>query len=145
MNSTCWNPVYPLTFRVTGLGLLMVFLAGCQGTGSVAGKVTYQGKPLVYGTVLVIGSDNASAQAEIQTDGHYSASGLAVGEVKIAVNSSNPKGVAIYAGFKDPKKKPPPFEVPGWFAIPQKYEDVATSGLTHTIRRGSNAFDIELK
>ena len=145
MNSTRWNPARSLAYWVTKSGLLLLFTAGCQGTGSVSGKVTFQGKPLVYGTVLLIGSDNASVQAEIQKDGQYSASGLAAGEVMIAVNSPNPKGVAVYAGWKDPNKKPPPFEVPGWFAIPPKYENVTTSGLTFTIKRGSNSFDIEMK
>lgn len=142
-NSTRWNPTRSLAY-VTAASLLL-FLAGCQGTGSVSGKVTFQGKPLVYGTVLLIGSDNVSVQAAIQKDGSYSASGLAPGEVKVAVNSPNPKGVAIYAGWKDPSKKPPQFEVPGWFAIPQKYEDVTTSGLTIPLKSGANEFDIDLK
>jgi hypothetical protein len=143
-NSTRWNPARSLASRVTAAGLLL-FLVGCQGTGSVAGKVTFQGKPLVYGTVLLIGSDNKSVQAQIQPDGSYSASGLAPGDVKVAVNSPNPKGVAIYAGWKDPNKKPPSLEVPGWFAIPQKYEDVTTSGLTVPLMSGSNEFNIDLK
>ncbi len=145
MTSTRFNPPLSLAFRVTGLGLLLVSVAGCQNSGSVSGKVTYQGKPLVYGTVLLIGSNNASVQAAIQKDGQYYASGLAPGTVQVAVNSPNPKGVAVFAGWKDPSKKPPPLEVPGWFAIPTKYESVATSGLTVPIQRGSNSFDIALK
>ena len=143
-NSTRWNPARSLAYRVMAAGLLL-FLAGCQGTGNVAGKVTFQGKPLVYGTVLLIGSDSKSVQAQIQPDGSYSASGLAPGEVKVAVNSPNPKRVAINAAWKDPNKKPPPLEVPGWFAIPQKYEDVSTSGLTIPLMSGANEFDIDLK
>ena len=49
MNSTRWNPARSLAYQVTAAGLLL-FAAGCQGTGSVSGTVTYQGKPLVYGT-----------------------------------------------------------------------------------------------
>jgi hypothetical protein len=52
---------------------------------------------------------------------------------------------AIYAGWRDEKKKPPPLEVPGWFAIPPRYGDVKSSGLTYNIRGGSNSIDIELK
>ena len=145
MNSTRLHAVRSLACRVAGLGLLLGLLAGCQGTGSMSGKVKFQGKPLVYGTVLLIGSDNKSVQAPIQKDGQYDASGLTPGEIKVAVNSPNPKGVAIYAGWREGKKKPPPLEVPGWFEIPGKYGDVKTSGLTFTIQGGSNPIDIELK
>jgi hypothetical protein len=145
MNSTRLHAVRSLACRVAGLGLLLGLLAGCQGTGSMSGKVKFQGKPLVYGTVLLIGSDNKSVQAPIQKDGQYDASGLAPGEIKVAVNSPNPKGVGRFTGWRDEKKKPPPFEVPGWFEIPGKYGDVKTSGLTYTIQGGSNPIDIELK
>jgi hypothetical protein len=130
---------------VVGIGLLALVVAGCQSRGNVSGKVTYKGKPLVYGTVLFVGHDGGSVQALIQRDGTYSAPGLAIGEAQVAVNSPNPKIIGAMANWKDPKKKPPPLEVPGWFEIPALYGDVGTSKLTYAVKGGANAFDIELK
>jgi hypothetical protein len=127
------------------IGLLTLAVAGCQSRGDVAGKVTYKGKPLVYGTVLFVGSDRGSVQGIIQSDGTYSAPGLAIGEAQVAVSSPNPKIIGSMATWKDPKKKPKPLEVPGWFEIPARYADSITSNLTITVKGGSNTFDIDLK
>jgi hypothetical protein len=51
----------------------------------------------------------------------------------------------MMANWKDPSKKPPPFEVPGWFEIPARYGSDSTSALTYKVKGGSNAFDIELQ
>jgi hypothetical protein len=126
-------------------GLLALAVAGCQSRGDVSGTVTFKDKPLVYGTVLFVCSDGASVQAMIQKDGTYSASGLAIGDAQVAVNSPNPKSIGIFTTWKDPAKKPPPLEVPGWFAIPARYGDAVTSKLTVTIKGGANPFDIALK
>src|SRR5207244_6736580 len=108
---------------VVGIGLLALFAAGCQNNGTVSGKVTFQGKPLVYGTVLFVGKDATSVHTMIQKDGTYSASGLAIGDAQVAVSSPNPKTIGSMASWKDPKKKPPSLEVPGWFEIPERYAD----------------------
>ena len=62
-----------------------------------------------------------------------------------AVNSPNPKSIGIYTTWKDPSKKPPPFEVPGWFAIPDRYGNDSTSNLTYTVKGGQQVYDIELQ
>jgi hypothetical protein len=128
-----------------GIGLLALVAVGCQSKGNVSGKVTYKSKPLVYGTVLFVGSDGGSVQAKIESDGSYSARGLAVGEAQVAVNSPDPKIIGINTNWKDPAKKPPPLVVPGWFAIPTQYESPSTSKLTYPVKGGSNVFDIDLK
>jgi hypothetical protein len=130
---------------VAWIGLLAFVTGGCQSRGDVSGKVTYKGKPLVYGTVLFVGSDKGSVQGIIQSDGTYSAPGLSVGEAQVAVSSPNPKVIGSMANFKDPKKRPKPLEVPGWFAIPAHYGDSITSKLTFTVQGGSNTFDIDLQ
>jgi len=127
------------------IGIVALVTAGCQSKGNVTGKVTYKGKPLVYGTVLFVCSDKASVQAMIQSDGTYSAAGLAVGDAQVAVNSPNPKIIGMNANWKDPKKKPPPFDVPGWFDIPAKYGSDSTSTLTYKVQGGQNVYDIELQ
>ena len=129
---------------ILGIGLMALVSIGCQGRGDVSGRVTFQGKPLVFGTVLFAASDGNSFQANIDKDGRYTVRGLRVGDARVAVNSPNPKGITLV--YKDPKKKPAPYpDAPGWFAIPNRYETVATSGLTYTIKGGENTIDIELQ
>src|SRR5262249_44904016 len=101
-------------------------------------------KPVVFGTVLFHGRDGVR-QGSIEPDGSYTVRGVAVGEARVAVNSPSPKSIVLYPN-KNPNYKQEPYpDVPGWFAIPDKYENVATSGLTYKIRGGSNSIDIELE
>ncbi len=145
MSSTRSIPVRSIFRPVVGIAFLALIAVGCQSKGNVSGKVTYKDKPLVYGTVLFVGSDGASVQAKIENDGTYSARGLAVGKAQIAVNSPDPKSIGIYTTWKDPSKKPPPLEVPGWFGIPKQYESASTSGLSFPVEGGLNTNNIELK
>jgi hypothetical protein len=145
MSLTRSTPVRCLCRPVVGVGFLVLLAAGCQSKGHVTGKVTFKDKPLVYGTVLFVGSDGSSVQAMIQRDGNYSADGVAVGDAQVAVNSPNPKSIGIFTTWKNPAKKPPPLEIPGWFEIPTRYGDVTTSKLNLAVKGGSNTFDIELK
>jgi hypothetical protein len=133
-----------LSRAAVGFGLAAALAVGCQGRGDVSGKVTYQGKAVPFGTVLIEASDGTACQGNIEQDGTYTVQGVITGEARVAVNSPNPKGITLI--YKDPNKKPPPYpDVPGWFSIPSKYETTAGSGLTVTVRSGSNTFDIELK
>src|SRR5262245_15296898 len=76
-------------------------------------------------------------------DGSYTVRDLAVGEARVAVNSPNPRSIVLVPN-KDPSKKQEPYpDVPGWFAIPAKYENQDTSGLTITIKGGWNKIDLE--
>jgi hypothetical protein len=128
-----------------GIALLALAAVGCQSRGDVSGKVTYQDRPVVFGTVLIQGSDGNARQGNIERDGSYTVRGLAIGEARVAVNSPNPKGIVLVPN-KDPNKKQEPYpDAPGWFAIPARYENQDTSGLTITVKGGSNTIDLELK
>jgi hypothetical protein len=85
-------------------------------------------------------------QGNIQSDGTYSITGVAIGEAKAAVSSINPKSsdfqVRQAEGRPPPKPRP---EVKGWFPIPAKYDTPFKSGLTYSIKPGQNNIDIELK
>src|SRR5690242_8111846 len=71
------------------VGLLAV--AGCgAGRGTVSGKVTYKGKPVVTGTVSVIGSDGIQYAAQITPQGTYSVPDVPAGPAKFTVSSPNP-------------------------------------------------------
>jgi hypothetical protein len=112
----------------------------------VSGKVTYQGKTLVFGTVQFEASDGTIKQANIETDGSYAIPGVAVGEAKVAVSSDNPKSSNFQPLQREgmPPPKPLP-EVKGWFPIPPGYEDLSKPKLTYTVKSGKNTYDIELK
>jgi hypothetical protein len=146
MSPKCSAPVRSFFRSTVALALLPLAALGCAGKGDVSGKVTYQGKPLVWGTVQFEGSDNLVKQGNINSDGTYSIRGVATGEAKVAVSSINPKSsdfqVRQVEGGPAPKPRP---EVKGWFPIPDKYDTPFKSGLTYPIKRGENKIDIELK
>jgi hypothetical protein len=128
------------------LALLVLVALGCGGRGNVSGKVTYQGKPLVFGTVLFEGSDGSLRQGNIGRDGSYAIRDVAPGEAKVAVSSLNPKSSDFVPMIREGGKPPPPRpDIPGWFPIPEKYDAPFTSGLTYPIKGGNNEINIELK
>src|SRR5262245_12552308 len=76
--------------RPARAALLALAVLGCQHRGDLSGTVTYQAKPLVYGTVLVVASDGNTHQGPIGEDGSYSVHGVLVGPARVAVNSPDP-------------------------------------------------------
>jgi hypothetical protein len=125
---------------------LVALVVGCGGRGDVSGKVTYQGKPLVWGTVQFEGSDGILKQANIKSDGSYSVPSVASGEAKVAVSSINPTSSDFQPRVVEGRPAPPPRpQVKGWFPIPEKFAAPHTSGLKYTIKSGANSIDIDLK
>lgn len=85
-------------------------------TGSVKGKVTAGGKPLAKGTVTLTGKDGKDHSAAVAADGTFNLASVPAGTYKVSVSG----GAAKYA---DPDK----------------------SGLTYTVTKGPQNFDIDLK
>jgi hypothetical protein len=131
---------------IFGLPICFFVSTGCApGRGEVSGKVTYQGRPVVYGSVQFIGSDNEPRLAEINTDGTYAVQGVIAGENRVLVHSSNPAHAARVNKFGQ-QIEPPPVDPKLWFPIPEKYGLLDQSDLTFTIQANkSNLFDIDLK
>ena len=141
----------------TAVAAAVLAAAGCgSGTADVSGKVTFQGKPVVYGTVVVIGADGASKSATIEPDGSYRVSGVALGTAKVAVSSPPPPGSELAKKLTRPKDDAPdkpPLEsqapaseevIRNWVAIPDKYSDPNKSEITADVKSGKS-LDIELK
>ena len=146
MKLLCSTTVRSFCFRSVAAALLASAAVGCGGKGNVSGKVTYQGRPLVWGTVQFEGSDGVVKHGNIQPDGTYTVEGVATGPAKAAVSSVNPQSSDFQPIQREGQApRPPRPEVKGWFSIPKKYETTFNSGLSYTVKRGSNEINIELE
>jgi len=144
-----------------GWPVLLLVLAGCSSQGTITGKVTYQGKPLASGTVTFVPEQGGHAVSTDIHNGEYKVLKIAPGPAKIAVSiPSRPAEVASFIqkmqppspemkGKKAPPTSPPAggpksAKAPPATPFPNKFTDPNTSGLTYTVRGGSQVFDIDL-
>lgn len=118
-------------------------------SGTVAGKITYGGKPLDKGSVIFVSDVTGdSAASDLQADGTYTlkyGKGFSVpaGDYRVAV-----RGVAMSTQPPpDPTelmKNPEKYEVKD--PVPDKYRNPASSGLVAVIKEGTNTdvnFDLK--
>jgi Polysaccharide lyase family 4, domain II len=130
-------------------GLLLITGSGCAAQSArVQGTVTFQGKPVVVGSVTLMSAEGKPFQADIQSDGTWSIQNVPMGTYRVAVFStdkSRPASSREAAADDDTRKKrpqrPPP---PGWFPIPGKYALLEESGLSLTVDRMEVTYDIQL-
>ena len=159
----------PHCIRACGLFLvlsLMVFWVGCgpnyQARGNIKGKVTFEGKTLTAGNVMFYGKDNLTGSSPIDMNGNYDIKDAPLGDVKITVTVpkmpsggiSKMKGGPAMTAIKDAKSVDPEGSgksisimgaMPSHIVpIPDKYANVATSGLTHKVERGEHVHDLNL-
>jgi len=153
---------------IGSLGLVfLVCVSGCGGGGStVKGKVSYKGKPVVWGSVTLMDKDGLYHTGEIDLNGNFTVHKVPAGPVSIAVASPNPippAGRATTGGVKggggedprdqflkdkgfkkntDDRPKPP---AGAWFAIPSKYLDPTTSELKDEVKGAVSEINIDLK
>ncbi len=100
-----------------------------QDTGTVSGKVTYDGKPLSIGFVTFVGLDKRTYSANIQPDGTYTLKkGLPVGRYRVTIDKSTS----------------PPAKDQKVIEIPPSYQSADTTPLMVEIVRGKNTADIRL-
>lgn len=136
--------------RPAQTALLALAVVGCQNRGDLSGTVTYQDRPLGYGTVLVVGSDGNTHQGPIEEDGRYTVRGVLTGPARLAVNSPDPVTPLV---SRDGERRDADDEEmrrrsalrSKWFAVPAKYGAPGTSELTVEVQKGMNAHDIRLK
>ena len=149
-------PFFSSRHQLFGLGAFaLLAVAGCGArTGDVTGTVTYQGKTVASGTVIIAGSDDLPYYGVLKEDGSFVVSKVPLGLARIAVVSPGPddgKNVGSILqmtkkGLAKPAARPPFRGDPDkWFPLPKEYRDFDTSGLTVTVTGGVNNRDILLK
>jgi len=131
-------------FRLV-LTIVCLLLSGCgsdEVRGRVVGKVTFQGQPVAEG-IVVFANDQKGVHmtADIKPDGSYQiitakGAGLPLGGYTVSVCPPLPQVTTGTFG-KPPAKKPYP-------NIPAKYRNPKTAGLTLTVAKGENTFDIDM-
>jgi hypothetical protein len=133
--------------------IVLLFLAGCgePSVGTVRGKVTYKGKPVILGGVSFIIDGSLPKYAVIQKDGSYEAVGVRVGETTVLVTSvPAPEGDMTDTFNSEVIAKRQAAAVKaardaGWFPIPTEFGDVQKSRLRYSVRKGENQYNIDLK
>lgn len=141
--------------RLLALSILLLLglsaLTGCSRKGDIYGKVTCQGKPVVYGTVSIVGADGIPRTGNIHPDGYYEVFDVPVGSAKIGVASPDPEvqHQSLVAAQRNADAAnrivPPSVDKAQWFAISPIYIDPEGSGLVHVVQRGNNEHDIVLE
>jgi hypothetical protein len=141
---------------VAGFGVLLMvvglfFLS--RPTCNVTGKVTFRGKPVYTGSVIIVGKDGVAAAGPIETDGTYVVQKAPVGEVTVGVVSKDPVYLHRISQLRSSRtpipasalSTPTGLDRKKWFPIPKEYEEPVRSGLSLSIKKGDNQYDIELK
>jgi len=131
------------------LPILLAVAGGCNRTATVTGKVTYQGRPVTYGSVIFQSADKTARAGVIAADGSYRVEGVLPGRATIAVISQNPaKGRSVVRVGKPAPTATgasPSEPATGWFPLPARFESPASSGLSCEVDPGPSSHDIELK
>ena len=125
-----------------GLVACTCWFVGCSGggveppTGSVSGKVTYNGEPLTNGLVLFSNEQmGVGVSAELSSSGTYQVESLRTGEYQVAIQP--PTGPSPMEEAEGAKRETLNLD------IPDKYLDLQTSGLTASVNEGENTANFE--
>jgi hypothetical protein len=147
-----------------GFGRLLLLCSGLatcgcgKGVGDVSGRVHYKGTTVVYGTVVLAGSDGIPHRGDIQEDGTFAVFDVPAETVRVGVLSPNPTSSLATAKKLPQELRPEMLEKrgmilqtgtarkpKGWIPLPKQYENPNSSGLTMQVTKGQNTQDIELK
>lgn len=142
--------------RLTLVGSLVafaaVFASGCGSeTATVTGRVTYQGRPVTNGSVIVYCSDKQIVRGNIGPDGAYTIPNVPRGTLAVTVQTH----ARIPAGLKMQQNLPPssggpvpptaPADDTTRVFVPARYALPEESGLSVVVDRGPVTYDINLK
>lgn len=144
-----------MTRRCFGAMVVCLMIAGCSGSGRdiarVEGTVTIDGSPLAGASVVFkpvsgerLGTGRTDEEGRFTMGTYLINDGVFVGVHLVAIEARGPTRTA--PGIEGPVMPGTPDAIqPGLPLIPQRYFDVATSGLTAKVaRRRKNVIDFEL-
>jgi hypothetical protein len=117
----------------------------------VSGKVTYEGRPVMKGTVSFVATDpgRRNATGHLDPNGNYTlqteerGDGAEVGNYEVTIYSHDDPTMNI-GGQEIIPQYIPKTPIKAKRLIPEKYENPKTSGLRQTVKSGSNTFDFPL-
>jgi len=150
---------------VLAASLALTALAGCgdSSKATVSGKVTYKGAPVTGGTLTLHPASGADFPIVIKADGSFYVTDAPIGQMAVAIETDSVPSNTMPPGMTPPKDTPVPGQTASLpkdmpppkdyspakpsdtsaglkkVAIPSKYKDPTTSGLTWDIKGGSNA------
>jgi hypothetical protein len=137
--------ILPRPFLGCLLGLVAIAAAGCSGGGikkvTVHGTVSYKGQPVRSGILKFVGPEGSYSAAVIQSDGTFVITDVVPGEVKVGIMES-PQGSGSSSPAESRASSAP--KAPA-VALPEKYREPTTSGLTYTITPDTKDLHIDLK
>lgn len=120
--------------------LLLASASGCGGsddpkTGQVSGIVTLDGSPVSKGVIIFEDTAFGRGGSATLKEGHFEfETPLNSGDFKVTVQPPPPPAPTAA----------PPTSPAAAIKIPKKYQQTATSGLTATVKEGTNKFEFNL-
>lgn len=139
--------------RTCVMGFLLVLASGCgSGTATITGVVTFQGKPVPGGSVVIYCSDKQIVRGLIGTDGQYSIPNVPYGPAVVTIQSPSrlPSGMRLQQNLPPSINGPlvPSSETDGATrggGIPPRYALPDESGLSVVVDQRSLTYHIDLK
>lgn len=128
---------------LVSLILLIIFTVG--GKTVVTGRVLMHGRPVIWGSVVLIDSRGQAAAGRIEPDGTFEIVNAPTGEITVTVSSPDPLVGHYKEIVKSARTVVPssefaalPVDRQQWFVVPKRYEDPRTSDLKITVKPGKN-------
>jgi len=139
-------------------------LTGCGDLprGRLHGTVKFRGKPLDHATVIFLAKDNKTHLAKLKPDGTFDVTGVALGPVKVSIQtdlpavnakgapgaytpSSQAKGVTDEKAAKAPPSPPRAEKLDSGPNLPAQYADPEKSGLSFELNSADQEWSVDLK
>src|SRR5437879_3893437 len=121
---------YQVAGGVIALGVVIIGLSvyAASGSATVTGHVTFLGRPVIWGSVILVGADGRSVVGRIQPDGSYTITNAPTGEVGVSITSPDPLAQHYATQLKSSRDRIPVAQWPAmpvdrqqWFVLPQRY------------------------
>jgi hypothetical protein len=140
-----------------------LYIAGCSSSSSTAtlsGKVTYRAQPLTGGTIWLHPREAAAGKypprysGTIRLDGTFTVTGVPLGSMVVTIDTKSVNGLSGTSGMARAEGVNPIMKGkmmgklaggPVYVAIPAKYADAKTSGLSWETTGGKQSQDFDLR